>query len=91
MAPQSGVGGCAPNPRKLNAVVDRIAAGRERETRTRTVGIMLGSRYLIIIVKSDSPMALAANMNSLLTKDCTFALVILVKDGQLSKAIATMT
>jgi hypothetical protein len=55
MAPQEGVGGCAPIPKKLNPLSIRIAAAKFAAEITIIGAIILGKICLKIILKLEKP------------------------------------
>jgi hypothetical protein len=60
MLPHSGVGGCAPIPKKLKPAADKIAPARDRVAITIMGFRELGRMCRKIIRASDDPMASAA-------------------------------
>ena len=55
MAPQDGVGGCAPIPKKLNPLSIKIAAAKLAADITIIGAIIFGNMCLKIILKSENP------------------------------------
>ena len=75
-SPQSGDGGCDPNPRKDRVVVDIIVPGRFKDTMTIKDGMMLGSIYLTISAVLVSPKALPVSTKAILRRESVFALTV---------------
>lgn len=59
--PHSGVGGCAPSPRKLNEAPIRIASPNPKVPSTNTVCLMFGRMCRQMIRRPDAPAACAAS------------------------------
>ena len=64
MEPQLAVGAWMPMPRKLRDASYMMALGIPNVTRTITVEMLLGIKCLVIILKSEAPLALAASTYS---------------------------
>ena len=59
--PQLGIGGCAPKPKKLNPVSNKIAEAKFAEATTKIGPAIFGKICLIIVLCVENPNAFAAS------------------------------
>ncbi|MNY05074.1 hypothetical protein D3C86_1377800 [compost metagenome] len=70
--PQLGIGGWAPNPRKLRPVSSKIAEAKLAEATTSMGPEILGRMCLIMVLEVEKPRAFEASTNSTSFSDMTW-------------------